>query len=122
MTRRTFVTTTLGRQPVFGDERHAQILWNVIDVQRERGRLHLLGFVIMPDHLHLVALPREQFTLSFIMQEIKKGSSRLVNKLTHRQGKIWQAHYYDHAIRSRAGIVGALNYVHHNPVRKGLAP
>lgn len=42
--------------------------------------MFLLGFVIMPEHFHLLTVPAENVKVAWIMQEIKKGSARLVNK------------------------------------------
>jgi len=39
-----------------------------------------LGFVIMPEHFHLLIVPSSGTKISWIMQEIKKGSARLINK------------------------------------------
>jgi len=113
-------TTTEGRKPVFAKEEDALILWNVINNQRERERVHLLGFVIMPDHLHLVIIPRGGTRISFIMQEIKKGSARLINRLRGRWGKLWRDEYYDYIIRDEEDLREKLRYVHHNSVKKGL--
>jgi putative transposase len=79
-------TTTEGRKRVFAKEENALILWNVINNQRKRERFHLLGFVIMPDHLHLVIIPRGGTRISFITQEIKKGSARLINRFKRTMG------------------------------------
>ena len=42
--------------------------------------MSLLGFVIMPEHFHLLIVPSSGTKISWIMQEIKKGSARLINK------------------------------------------
>ena len=113
-------TTTEGRKPVFTNAEDALILWNVINNQRERGRFHLLGFVIMPDHLHLLIIPREVINISFIMQEIKKGSARLINESKGRRGKLWMSEYYDHVIRNENDLMEKVRYIHYNPVKRGL--
>jgi len=113
-------TTTEGRNPVFADDKYALILWDVINNQRKRNRFYLLGFVIMPDHLHLVVVPRGGIKTSFIMQEIKKGGARLINRSRKWKGKLWMKEYYDYVIRDEADLVEKINYIHYNPVNKGL--
>ncbi|MBL7120084.1 MAG: transposase [Dehalococcoidia bacterium] len=113
-------TTTQGRKPVFVKQGNALILWSTINNQRQRDRFYLLGFVIMPDHLHLLIIPRGENKISFIMQEIKKGSARLINKSRKRMGKVWMDEYYDHVVRSKKGLAEKMRYMHHNPVKKGL--
>ena len=99
---------------------NALILWSTINNQRQRDRFYLLGFVIMPDHLHLLIIPRGENKISFIMQEIKKGSARLINKSKRGKGKVWMDEYYDYVIRSKKGLAEKMRYMHHNPVKKGL--
>jgi REP element-mobilizing transposase RayT len=73
-------STTYGRKPLFKIDRFAQILCNIIYNLRNKGKLSLLGFVIMPEHLHLMLVPTRGVKISWIMQEIKKGSARLINR------------------------------------------
>ena len=116
-----FITsTTEDRNPVFANEGNALVLWNVINNQRKRERFHLLGFVIMPDHLHIIIIPRGENRVSFIMQEIKKGSARLINRSNGRKGKLWMNEYYDYIIRGESDLMEKMGYIHYNPVKKGL--
>lgn len=73
-------STTNERKPLFRNEKYAQILCNIIYNLRSKGKMSLLGFVIMPEHFHLLIVPSSGTKISWIMQEIKKGSSRLINK------------------------------------------
>jgi REP element-mobilizing transposase RayT len=51
--------------------------------------MFLLGFVIMRDHFHVLVVPRDGDKVSWIMQEIKKGSARLINqeRFSRAQGR-----------------------------------
>ncbi len=113
-------STTYKRQPFFRDRGCAQELWDVINAQRQKGRFHLLAFAIMPDHLHLLLMPGRSTTLGLIMQEIKKGSARLINRRLGRRGKVWMDQYYDHGIRSEREFWEKVAYIHDNPVKEGL--
>ena len=76
-----FLTSTISeRRPLFRNEKYAQILCNIIYNLRNKGKMSLLGFVIMPEHFHLLIVPSRGTKISWIMQEIKKGSARLINK------------------------------------------
>lgn len=74
----------------------------------------------MPEHFHLLIVPRNGVKLSWLMQEIKKGSARLINKLNNSQGKMWLDEYYDYVIRDENDLVKHLNYIDTNPVKRGL--
>ena len=73
-------STTHKRKPVFNNHQNAEILCNIIHNLRNREKMLLLGFVIMPEHFHLLIIPTSGMKVSWIMQEIKKGSARLINK------------------------------------------
>jgi len=116
-----FITsTTERRKNIFSKNENAQILSNILYNLRKRGKFFLLGFVLMPEHFHLLIVPRNGVKLSWIMQEIKKGSARLINKLNNSQGKIWLDEYYDYVIRDENDLVKHLNYIYTNPVKRGL--
>jgi putative transposase len=73
-------STTHERKQVFNNREYAKILCNIIYNLRNREKMLLLGFVIMPEHFHLLIIPASGIKVSWIMQEIKKGSARLINK------------------------------------------
>src|SRR4030042_2053314 len=73
-------STTNERKPLFRNDKYVQILCNIIYNLRNKGKMSLLGFVIMPEHFHLLIVPSSGTKISWIMQEIKKGSARLINK------------------------------------------
>ena len=73
-------STTYERKPIFRNDNYAQILCNIIYNLRNNAKMSLLGFVIMPEHFHLLIVPSRGTKISWIMQEIKKGSARLINK------------------------------------------
>ncbi len=89
----------------------------------ERIRLHLV--VVMPDHVHMLFTPVEVCagrwpSLPWLMQSIKSFSSREVNRLRGRSGRLWQDEYRDEIIRDREEFYAKLEYTGLNPVRAGL--
>ncbi len=97
------------------------IVTGIVYIQRSRGRFYLLGFVVRPEHLHLLIVPRSSNKLGFIMQEIKKGSARLINRARSETGKVWMDEYHDSVIRDENDLLVNLEYIANNPVRRGLA-
>ena len=97
----------------------AKILIDTLIWHKDHERIRLGGFVIMPDHYHLIiALARDD--LSTVMKTIDSFTARKINTiLTGTGGQFWQRGYYDHLLRDREKFVVHLNYIHNNPVRKG---
>ncbi|TAN37257.1 MAG: hypothetical protein EPN23_05980 [Verrucomicrobia bacterium] len=87
----------------------------------ENQRIWLLGFVIMPDHLHLVLAPRPPQLLREVMQLFCSFTARQINAHLCRQGSLWAEEYYEHLLASREKVQPCLDYIYLNPVRKQLA-
>ncbi len=83
------------------------------------GTCHLIAWVIMPDHVH-VLLQLAQHPLASVVQQVKGRSARSVNELAGREGPLWQRGYHEHAVRRNEDLVELARYVVMNPVRAGL--
>jgi putative transposase len=75
----------------------------------------------MPDHWHGLIYPARDDTLPRLMGALKIASSRTINKARHAHSEFWQLRYFDRAIRTVKEYRDALQYMHFNPVEKGLA-
>ena len=85
----------------------------------ERIRLRYLfavaGYVVMPEHVHLLVNEPERGLLSRTVQALKLSVS-----MRSREMPFWQAHYYDFNVSTHEKFVEKLRYIHRNPVRRGL--
>ncbi|MGB7621787.1 MAG: transposase [Terriglobia bacterium] len=95
----------------------------LIDVLREaRGVLGfiLCGYVFMPDHWHALIWPHFPLTISRVMKKIKEVSSSRLNASRRTYGDFWQHRFWDRFARNKKEFNERLEYMHLNPVRKGL--
>lgn len=116
-----FVTTNIKeRSQIFTHPDTAQTVINSIYFLRAKGYLKLHAFVIMPDHLHLIISIPSNKKLPQIMHSLKSFSSKQINKLTGRTGKVWQDGYYAYGIRGPKDMKVKIRYLLENPIRKGL--
>ena len=85
----------------------------------ERVRLRYLfavaGYVVMPEHVHLLVNEPRRALLSRAIQALKLSVS-----MRSRERPFWQAHYYDFNVSGHEKFVEKLRYIHRNPVRRGL--
>ena len=85
----------------------------------ERVRLrHLFvvaGYVVMPEHVHLLVNEAKRVLLSRAIQALKLSVS-----LRHRERPFWRAHYDDFNVSTHEKFVEKLRYIHRNPVVRGL--
>jgi REP element-mobilizing transposase RayT len=93
---------------------------------RENGRtVHLCAVVVMPDHVHLLFVPRRNadgwpFPLVDILQCLKGATAHRINKLLHRSGPVWEEESFDHVLRSDESLKEKREYIRQNPVKAGL--
>jgi putative transposase len=130
-----FVTFCTHRKiPILRKSSYRSIVAESInEIHKEIG-FEFYGYVIMPDHLHLVLRPPEGTSLSKIISEIKSRSAKRVHvvlspdeihQFTVIRNRIerfalWQRRCYDHNCRGEEAVWEKVNYCHNNPVRKGL--
>jgi putative transposase len=105
---------------------------------KERVLFSLYGYVVMPNHVHLLICPNQDVSISGILTAVKRPFSfqalnylrnrwpELYEKLHVRRGarqvrRFWQAGGgYDRNIYKGKTFAKTLEYIHFNPVRKGL--
>jgi putative transposase len=116
-----FVTCNVFRTRRSLSEEEFQILALALDRVRKRRGFLLNGFVFMPDHWHALIYPAPGDTLPRLIGALKIASSRALNKARRTEGEFWQLRYFDHAVRTVRECRDALQYIHLNPVKKGLA-
>lgn len=85
-------------------------------VRRSYG-LCVYGYVVMPEHVHVLLGEPQRATLADAIKSLKQGvGRRLIGTGEH----FWQKRYYDFNIRDYRQFVEKLRYLHRNPVKRGL--
>ena len=112
-------------ETTLNNDRARDILIKYINYARNKHRFLLLGYVIMPEHLHLVLLPTDGMPLGRVVGEIKSLTAREwfrsnAPQLKGMQHAFWQKRCYDHNCRTPESVRGKIEYCHRNPVLRGL--
>jgi putative transposase len=81
--------------------------------------LCVIGYVVMPEHVHLLITEPERSPLAVCLQMLKQITSRKIHR-SARTAPFWQARYYDFNVWSERKRVEKLRYLHRNPVMRGL--
>jgi putative transposase len=127
------------RRPFFRGKLAPGWFLESLDEARNRLGFELWAFVIMPEHVHLVVSPGEDYKISRILWQIKKPFSERVIRHTRETSpsflpqmaeyhtdrrvahRFWQpGGGYDRNLRSVEDVHGKIDYVHANPVRRGV--
>lgn len=78
----------------------------------------ITGYIVMPEHVHLLIGEPERAKLSIALQMLKQNAA---GKLRPVEGvPFWEPRYYDFNIRSETKRVEKLGYIRRNPVHRGL--
>ena len=102
------------RQPAI-----AQIVVASIDKGVELAHFELGAYVVMPNHVHLLILPK--ISPHRLMKSLKGSTAREANRVLWRTGEpFWQKESYDHWVRTQQEFVRIRTYIENNPVNAGL--
>jgi len=119
MSTYALTTVTFGRRALFTRTANAELLVDTLFHYRDEGRYRLHGFVVMPEHLHVLLTPAAGQSVERCAQCIKGGFSHSVR--TQLPGQIWQAGFHEHRVRDAPDFANQLAYIAVNPAKRGLA-
>lgn len=87
----------------------------------ENQRYELGDFVVMPNHVHLLIAPRDEWELETLMQSLKRYCARQINAaLKRKDTSLWQKGFYDHIVRNEAELQRCREYIRLNPEKARL--
>ncbi len=94
----------------------------VIDALRHFDGAHyeLTGFVVMPNHVHVLVRLFDDVDLPQVMQGWKGFSAKTINQQLERTGAVWQAEYFDRIVRSERHASRVEEYLRGNARQAGL--
>jgi putative transposase len=135
-----FTFSCYRRRPLLTNDRWRQYLSDSIETAGRQFNVQLIAFVFMPEHVHLLTLPLDpdpaiarylaavkRPTSSRVKSDLSAAGSRLLGELTiqERPGKttfrFWQeGPGYDRNLFGESAVLKAIDYIHANPVRRGL--
>jgi putative transposase len=108
------------RQPVFfGDEDYAAYRDLVAGACRAKG-VSCLAWCLMPNHVHLILVPRSADGLRAALAEAHRRYSRRINFAHGWTGYLWQGRFCSYPM-DEAHLMTAVRYVELNPVKARLA-
>ena len=113
-------TRTREREPFFVNLMLGRIVVRSLQREDDAGHTQTLAFVVMPDHLHWLVQLTGTRSLSVSVNTVKSFAARSINQIMGRSGRVWQAGYYDHALRDEEDLAAVARYIVANPLRTGL--
>jgi putative transposase len=106
---------------------------DVLEQTRQAYDFVVVGYVVMPEHFHLLIGEPERGTPSLVMQVLKQRFARKVLQQIRRDTvclgsfptasapeHVWQTRFYDFNVWTARKHLEKLRYLHRNPVKRGL--
>jgi putative transposase len=131
-----FITTSCyQRRPLLDAACPRDLFLDVLEEIRQRHRFVVVGYVVMPEHVHLLITEPERGNPSLVMAALKQTfAHRLLREVRGRSeagadalwntpvavGHVWQRRFYDFVVFTEKKRVEKLRYMHRNPVQRGL--
>ena len=131
-----FITSSCyQRRPLLGSEKNRDLFLRVLEAVRRRYDFVVVGYVVMPAHIHLLLSEPERGNPSVVMQALKQGFARRLLRGWRRsqnggqaslwesvcgEGHIWQRRFNDFVVWSEGKRIEKLRYMHRNPMKRGL--
>jgi len=84
-------------------------------------RVSIYAFVLMTNHVHILAVPAREDAVSRMMQQLGRKYVCYFNKLHVRTGTLWEGRFRSSVIGSEHYLFACYRYIELNPVRAGLA-
>jgi putative transposase len=131
-----FITSSCyQRRHWLGSASRRELFLRIMEETRQRYRFVVAGYVLMPEHFHLLISEPQQRNPSVVVQVLKQRFARTVlGKMRRRQRReqkllwetkeedihIWQRRFYDFNVWTERKRIEKLRYMHRNPVKRGL--
>ena len=103
------------RKPYLSLPDNRALFEEVLETTRLKYQFLVLGYVVMPEHVHLLVTEPSNGPLAKALMVMKISTSKRLN-----YSPLWQARYYDFNVYPGAKQVEKLRYIHRNPVKRGL--
>jgi putative transposase len=119
-----FITfTCYHRLPHLADLAVRDLFVQALERTRTLYCMRVYGFVVMPEHVHLLLSEPERGTIANVIQSLKISSAkraRQANAGGNPEDPFWQKRYYDRNEWNHKEFIEKLKYVHRNPVKRKL--
>ena len=108
------------RQRIFHDDRDREMLLDLLCEYAGRMEVAVHSYVLMTNHIHLLATPSSSTGLPGMMQAVGRRYVQYFNKRHKRSGTLWEGRYRSTVIQTDRYLLACMVYIDLNPVRAGM--
>ncbi len=108
------------RKPIVGEEDDLHFLRSTLSGAAKRHNLAIHAYVLMTNHLHLLATPMDASSAPKAMQRFGRLYVQYFDRRYQRTGTLFEGRYRATAIQADTYLVRLMHYFELNPVRAGM--
>jgi putative transposase len=108
-----------GRRVVFETDNDRLVYLGLLQQHAKLQRLAVLGYCLMPNHVHLIVVPEREASLQTALRNAHGRYALYLNARQLTSGHVWQGRYYSCPL-GEEHLWAALRYTERNPVRAGM--
>tara|TARA_R110002167_G_scaffold45324_3_gene136267 strand:- start:66707 stop:67402 length:696 start_codon:yes stop_codon:yes gene_type:complete len=108
------------RQLCFFTKRDYKVYLDKLREYSVKFEVEIHSFVLMSNHVHLLATPATSTGISQLMQSLGRYYVRYVNGRYNRTGTLWEGRFHASLVDSQEYLLAVCRYIELNPVRAGM--
>ena len=108
------------REACFYDEADYKVYLSFLNESAKKYRVAIHAFVLMTNHVHLLATPSDEQGISRLMQALGRRYVQYFNFTHGRTGTLWEGRYKSTLVDSDSYLLTVYRYLELNPVRAGM--
>jgi putative transposase len=105
------------REKVFLDPRDYEKYLSFLVKYSKEKEVAIVAYCLMPNHIHLLAVPSEQEALAKMMQGVTLSYTQCYNRKEARTGRLWECRYHSTVIDGDSYLWAVSRYIENNPLR-----
>jgi putative transposase len=108
------------KQTIFRESDDYSTFLNWLRDAAKQYKVAIHAYVLMPNHLHLLATPVDEDGLARMMQWVGRHYVPYFNKKYGRNGTLWASRFKAVALEASRYLLMCSHYIERNPVRSGI--
>ena len=105
---------------IFLDDVDALTLLDILTASASKCDVAIHAWLLMPNHLHLLATPNAEHSLRGMMQSLGRDYVRQFNRRHGRSGTLWAGRYRSSLVEPQDYLLPSMVFLDLHPIRSGL--
>lgn len=108
------------RMQVFDDSDDYEYFIELLELASKKENIEIHAYSLMPNHFHLLLVPKEEKSMSKFMQWVMTSHVRYYHAKNRTSGHIWQGRYKSFIVQKDSYYITLIQYIESNPLRANL--